>query len=155
MRHYSRSHGSHCYLRSFKTTCPKCGDTVLYWECTHGSKVFFQYPPYGKLQRHYCRKQESINKKKTFPIIVKTPKGLLEDPFITCPVCGRLFKEENALKNHLKSMQAQDFEHQSFFQNKIVFEKQQKKNSIDHHEDKTSLKFPKFGRISFKQVKKE
>ena len=79
MRHFYKSHGKHCYLRSFQTSCRKCGADVLYWECTHGSKIFFDYPPYGKLRRHYCRNLDGIShKRKIFPVVVKKPKGLLE-----------------------------------------------------------------------------
>ena len=154
MRHYSKSHGSHCYLRSFKTFCPNCGVDVLYWECTHGSKVFFNYPPYGRLQRHYCRRDKALSRKTTFHVIVKTPKGLLEEPFITCPICGSIFKEEIALKNHLKSMRTQDNEHKLFFHNEMVFENGQKKGRFSQFEDNRFKQYPKFGRINFKKEKK-
>ena len=83
MRHFYRTHGRHCYLRSYQTKCPKCGVDVLYWECTHGSKVFFKYPPYGKLVRHFCRYHSArIERKRKFPVVVKISKGLLEKKII-------------------------------------------------------------------------
>jgi uncharacterized C2H2 Zn-finger protein len=155
MRHYSKSHGSHCYLRSFKTSCPRCGADVLYWECTHGSKIFFQYPPYGKLQKHFCRMSKlNINKKKVFPVIIKSPKGLLEDPFITCPVCGKIFKDEDSLKNHLNEMKKQDFEHNIFFRNELVFEYDLKKVRYSQFEDNKYQKNLKFGKINIRKEKK-
>ncbi len=155
MRHYSKSHGSHCYLRSFKTSCPRCGIDVLYWECTHGSKIFFQYPPYGKLQKHYCRKNElNIYKKKVLQVIVKSPKGLLEDPFITCPVCGKIFKDEDSLKNHLNEKKKQDLEHDFFFRNEMVFEYNLKKVRYAQFEDNENQKNLKFGKINIRKEKK-
>jgi hypothetical protein len=56
MRNFNKSHGKHCYYRSFQTKCLRCGVEVLYWECRHGCKIFFNYPPYGKLIQHRCRR---------------------------------------------------------------------------------------------------
>jgi len=128
---------------------------VLYWECTHGSKIFFQYPPYGKLQKHYCRKNElNIYKKKVLPVIVKSPKGLLEDPFITCPVCGKIFKDEDSLKNHLNEKKKQDLEHDFFFRNEMVFEYNLKKVRYSQFEDNENQKNLKFGKINIRKEKK-
>jgi len=90
MRHFYKTHGKHCYLRSFQTKCPKCGKDVLYWECGHGSKKIFNYPPYRKLIRHFCRQDKTgINNRKRFPVIVKSTKGLLENESPSCPICGK------------------------------------------------------------------
>ena len=87
MRHYYKSHGKHCYLRSFQSKCPKCNVNILFWECTHGCKVFFEYPPYGKLVRHICRRRDgSFNQKPKFSIIVKKPEGLLEDQSLSLKI---------------------------------------------------------------------
>ena len=156
MRHYYKSHGKHCYLRSFQTSCPKCGKDVLYWECSHGSKIFFEYPPYGKLQRHYCRKDRGLSdKRKEFPIIVKSPKGLLETPYFNCPVCGKIFKKERSLQDHFKELNKDDLEHYLFSNNKLVFnEKFKKTDNLDSDSDKFQYK-PKFGRINIKALKEE
>lgn len=147
MRHFSRSHGRHCYLRSFHTKCPKCKADVLYWECRHGCKVFFEYPPYGKLQRHYCRKRElTYSKKNHFPVIVKIPKGILVDASISCPVCGKLFNEDSALKDHLIKMKINDSEHELFIENKLVFE-----DEVDEVTKKRKRDYPRFGKINLKK----
>ena len=156
MRHFYKSHGKHCYLRSFQTSCRICGADVLYWECTHGSKMFFEYPTYGNLRRHYCRKDRGLLKGgKKYPIVVKTPKGLLENPYFSCPVCGKLFRKENYLKDHLNELKKNDSNHKLFFQNKIIF-----KNKLN---DMKKLKYEKnkfqdtikFGRINIKTSKDE
>ena len=156
MRHYYKSHGKHCYLRSFQTSCKKCGADVLYWECTHGSKIFFVYPPYGKLQRHFCRKEQRLsNKKKEFPIVVKPPKGLLENPYFNCPVCGKIFKKDTSLQDHFKELNKNDLEHYLFSNNKLVFNnKFNNKTKLDSDSDKFRYK-PKFGRINIKALKEE
>ena len=156
MRHNYKSHGKHCYLRSFQTSCRKCGADVLYWECTHGSKIFFEYPPYGKLQRHYCRNVQGLfNKRKEFPIVVKPPKGLLEEPYFNCPVCGKLFRTDHALQNHMKESKKDDLEHFLFYDDKLKFnDKFSQKNKFGSESDKFRYK-PKFGRINIKTSKEE
>jgi hypothetical protein len=128
----------------------------LYWECTHGSKIFFEYPPYGKLQRHYCRKDRGLlHKKKEFPIVVKPPKGLLEKPYFSCPVCGKLFKTETSLQDHFKELKKDDLEHFLFNNNELVFKaKTDKKNKLDSEGKEFRYK-PKFGRINIKTSKEE
>jgi hypothetical protein len=129
---------------------------VLYWECTHGSKIFFEYPPYGKLQRHFCRKDRGLlYKKKKFPVVVKPPKGLLENPYFSCPVCGKLFKKETSLQDHFKELKKDDLEHFLFTTDKLVFkDKIDKKNEIDSERKDFQYK-PKFGRINVKTLKEE
>jgi len=156
MRHYYKSHGKHCYLRSFQTSCKKCGADVLYWECTHGSKIFFEYPPYGKLQRHYCRKGLGLyNKKQSFPVVIKPPKGLLEDPYFNCPVCGKIFKNQTSLQDHFNERNKDDLEHLLFTNDKLTFkDKFNKKNKLDSESNKFRYK-PKFGRINIKTSREE
>ena len=128
MRHYYKSYGKHCYLRSFQSKCPKCNANVLDWECTHGSKVFFKYPPYGKLVRHICRQRiGSFTVKNVTPVIVKKPKGLLENRYLSCPICGNLFKNASNLDNHLENLGKIDIYHTLFLMNRISFEDNNKK----------------------------
>jgi hypothetical protein len=155
MRHNYKSHGKHCYLRSFKTSCRKCGADVLYWECTHGSKIFFEYPPYGKLQRHYCRREQGLfNKKKKFPTVVKPPKGLLENPYLSCPVCGKIFKTESSLQNHIKERKKDDLKHFLFADNRLVFNEKDEKKKFKSENKEFQYK-PKFGRINIKTSKED
>jgi len=150
MRHFYKSHGKHCYLRSFQTVCKKCGADVLYWECTHGSKMFFEYPPYGKLIRHICKKNRGLMRgKKNFPTIVKTPKGLLENPYFSCPVCGKLFRKEIYLKDHLNEQKKNNSEHKLFFKNKITDDMNKLKSENNKFQDNL-----RFGRINIRASKK-
>ncbi len=155
MRHYYKTHGKHCYLRSFQSKCPKCNADVLYWECTHGSKVFFQYPPYGKLVRHYCRQYKgSLNIKKRFPVIVKKPKGLLDSQSPSCPICGKLFKNLNNLENHMENLKKIDIDHRLFLENRLSFEKGYKLYNQKDLDKSKIYDHPKFGKFNVKKEKK-
>ena len=146
MRHFYKSHGKHCFLRSFQTSCPSCGADVLYWECHHGSKIFFQYPPYGKLIKHYCRSSQTKSKVKTIhPIIVKIPKRIFEVSIINCPICGKIFKNESNLHDHIEQMKKNDLQHKLFVQNKLSFD--------EDLNNKVQVEFPKFGKINIKKRK--
>ena len=154
MRHFYKAHGKHCYLRSFQTKCLKCGADVLYWECRHGSKVFFDYPPYGKLIRHYCRhKKGMFNIKRSYTVIVKTPKSLLEKESPSCPICGKLFKSDISLKDHLKNSKNNDVLHKAFLKNELIFEKENREISVKNSDQIKVYNKPKFGRINIKKRK--
>jgi len=155
MRHYYKTHGKHCYLRSFQSKCPKCNANVLYWECTHGSKVFFEYPPYGKLVRHFCRYHRgSLNVKKKFYVIVKKPKGLLENKSPSCPICGKLFKNSISLENHMENLKKNDISHKLFFENRISFENEYKTTINKDLGHIKSSDQSEFGKINLKKEKK-
>ena len=144
MRSLYSTHGKHCYLRSFQAKCPKCGVDVLYWECNHGCKVFFEYPPYGKLLKHICRRDINKNRKKKYTIIVKKPKKFLENASPSCPVCGKLFKTENDVKEHMKQIKKTDDLHKNYnsdflFENFIQEKNKDFRNKL------------KFGRINLKK----
>lgn len=149
MRHYYKSHGKHCYRRSFQTKCRKCGAEVLYWECTHGSKIFFEYPPYGKLVRHYCRKSLGTSIRKQYPIFVKRPEKLLKDASPSCPACGKLFKNEKDLKGHLIQLKNRDELHEQFLSDDFVFKTENKRKKSNIHGE------PMFGKINIKPKKQE
>ncbi|MFX1345370.1 MAG: hypothetical protein ACFFBC_06925 [Promethearchaeota archaeon] len=154
MRHYYKSHGKHCYLRSFQTKCPRCGADVLYWECRHGSKIFFNYPPYGKLIKHFCRHVEGQPRvKKEFPVIVKTPKGLLDQGSPSCPACGKLFKNLKNLKDHINNMKYRDDLHENFDKNKLNFELGYQEKSQENSDKYKLYSKPKFGKINIKKKK--
>ena len=83
-------------------------------------KMFFEYPPYGKLIRHRCQKEGGLLKgRKKFPIVVKTPKGLLGEPYYSCAVCGKMFRDEGSLKDHFNAQRKNDLEHKMFLNNKF------------------------------------
>lgn len=147
MNYNHKSHGSHCYLRSFKTKCPNCGEDVLYWECTHGCKVFFEYPPYGKLIKHKCRKKPTNQKKKYEPI-VKKPKGLLDNPNLYCPACGKVFQNKKNLKDHINSLKSQDYYHRILISS---FEDLDSEDLKKNHNESETKHRPVFGKITFRK----
>lgn len=148
-----RSHGKHCYKRSFPTKCPRCGEEVLYWECTHGCKVFFEYPPYGKLIRHRCKKQNKKNTKNKYPVIVKGPLGMPEINFPSCPACGKIFKSEGDLQQHLNQKKKSDFLHKQYDKDKLLLRHNyQHRNSQTMPSTPSSYK-PTFGKINIKEKK--
>jgi hypothetical protein len=149
MRQNFRSHGKHCYRRSFPTKCQKCGVDVLYWECTHGSKLFFEYPPYGKLVRHYCRKSLGKNIKKKYPVFVKRPEKILENASPSCPACGKLFKNEDDLREHLKQLKTRDDLHEQFYKNDYVIKTEYKKEKSRIYGETM------FGKINVRPKKQE
>ncbi len=147
MRHYSKIHGKHCHLRSFKTTCRKCGADVLYWECTHGCKVFFDYPPYGKLIRHHCMPTTNFSRKNKYKVIVKPPQKLFESHIINCPICGKSFTTKSSLEMHVQQLQHQDIWHKAFIENKMSIQQEEEES-----ENELFVK-PKFGRINIRKKK--
>lgn len=143
-----KTHGSHCFLRSFKIKCPSCGEDVLYWECTHGSKVFFQYPPYGKLIKHICKKYKGKNLKNKYAIVIKKPKSLLESASPSCPLCGKLFKNENNMKDHLNQLRKTDFLHKTYFNDKMNIENDEREETYKKvNKSKPDYK-PLFGQLN-------
>jgi len=143
-----KSHGSHCFLRSFKTECPNCGKGVLYWECTHGCKVFFEYPPYGKLIKHKCKKKRNKDRKKTYKNIIKKPKGLLNNPNLHCPACGKVFQNKQCLRDHIRSLKSQDYYHRILISSFDDLDSNDLK--INQTKNETKHK-PVFGKITFKK----
>ena len=151
MLNFYKSHGKHCYYRSFQAKCPRCGLDVLYWECRHGCKVFFNYPPYGKLIQHRCSSHLSKNAKKKYPVIVKTPKGLLEEASPSCPVCGKLFKTESDLDSHIKQLEKNVKDHNLFLEDKYVFSDTKIDKNLKSSKKIERYKMPKFGTINIRK----
>ena len=50
-------HPYDCTSRKFPFSCPLCSATVIYWECYHGSKVWFDPPDQGE---HNCSTQSPL-----------------------------------------------------------------------------------------------
>jgi hypothetical protein len=96
-----------------------------------------------------------LHKKKEFPIVVKPPKGLLENPYFSCPVCGKLFKKETALRDHFNERKKDDLEHFLFSSNKLVFKDEKDKRKKKPLESKAFQYEPKFGRINIKTSKED
>jgi sarcosine oxidase delta subunit len=143
MHPFPSTHGKHCTLRTFKSECPSCGADILYWECTHGCKVFFEYPPYGKLIKYRCKKNKGKNIRKKYDIIVKTPKGLLENTSKHCHACGKIFKNQQSLNDHITQMEKCDYFHQILSAKGAEDQKSGKKENKSYK--------PKFGQINVKR----
>lgn len=112
-----------CTRRAWKTTCPNCKKDVFYWECIHGSRVFFEYPIYGKLIKHVCESIPTsiaqLQIKKINQLIVLNRKQDLQatssnnthknnisymwKPHPKCPVCNKIFKNKMDLNQHRKA----------------------------------------------------
>lgn len=118
MVHYcpmARYHGSHCRLESFPTKCPRCHSPVIFWQCTHGCKIFFEYPIYGRALKHICK----LNPKRSHNrssishgnYIIK----LTERSTYRCPVCQRILGTEDALLEHIRRLKRSDESHAYFF----------------------------------------
>ncbi|MCP4762412.1 MAG: hypothetical protein GY870_11575 [archaeon] len=114
----------HITKRSFKTNCRECGKPILYWECDicH-AKTFFSLPIYGKPIRHICDKylvpkQKKLPKWRT-PVEEKERKPLdvKEITTFNCPVCDKIFRNENQFNDHIKQMKRFDEDHKIFFGN--------------------------------------
>ncbi|MHA1150017.1 MAG: hypothetical protein ACTSR8_17410 [Promethearchaeota archaeon] len=146
-----KSHGKHCHLRSFPTNCPRCGADVLYWECRHGSKIFFNYPPYGKLIQHRCQSTLKKSPKNKSLVVLVNSLSLSEDNSPCCPVCGKHFNSEEAMELHLKDLSKFDEFHILYSENKISF-KLSKTNKDPSNN--TNNYVPKFGRINIKKRNK-
>ena len=46
-------HPYDCAIRKYPANCQYCGRFLIYWECAHGSKVFFE-PPNGGDHKNRC-----------------------------------------------------------------------------------------------------
>ena len=150
MHRIYKSHGKHCVLRTFPTKCPKCKEDVLYWECTHGCKLFFNYPIYGKLIKHIC-KREVLNKKKKFPVIVKAPIKLLKEEKPSCSVCGKPFNSINDLNSHLREIKKIDPPHKLFYENSLICEDITSARDLKKTNEIKMDFQPKFGEINIKK----
>lgn len=105
--------------------------------------------------RHICRyRKGSFNIKKRYPVIVKKPKGLLEEHYLSCPICGKLFKNANNLDNHLENLKKNDIYHKLFFMNWISFKDDNKEKSQTNLDQIKTYVKPKFGKINKKKQKK-
>lgn len=107
-------HGTHCRLRSFPTKCPRCKSPVLYWECSHGAKLFFDYPIYGRAFKHRCGKviEKRTNVKLSRP---EQFQQSLKEKKYSCPACGKIFGDEKALLNHIHRLMKTDNTHFDHF----------------------------------------
>ncbi|MHA1231274.1 MAG: hypothetical protein ACTSRP_12760 [Candidatus Helarchaeota archaeon] len=116
-----QAHGPWCTTRRFVMRCPKCNKEVLYWECEHGCKVFFDLPLRRPLTKHKCNRKSYRELRIEMEIELEEEFFFIEDHI--CPVCYRNFKNEKDLKNHLKSLKNQDDEHKECYRKMVLGKK--------------------------------
>lgn len=84
-------------LKCFPCKCPKCGDKVIFWSCTCGSKVYFDVGSANEQKsRHGCMSNGNTQPFRKQP-------GL--NSLIKCPKCD-IWVENGLLSQHL------EFQHQ-------------------------------------------
>jgi hypothetical protein len=112
-----RFHGPHCRLRSFPIKCKKCGELAMFWECTHGCRVLFQYPIYGRPIRHICSNSIVKKSKKNYVLVPHGEHKLqqIERTTYRCPVCKKIFDTDSALNSHIQRLKKSDDNHAEFF----------------------------------------
>ena len=98
-------------IRNFVTKCKFCMNTVLYWESSRGSKVFFNYPIGEKLQRHHCKEPVKNTNPKSF---AEQQFELHHQEYAQCPVCGKIFDQMTILNQHINDSQESDLDHREF-----------------------------------------
>lgn len=92
------THGPGCYrVRSYYTACQRCDESVIYFECSCGSKVFLDPPDQGN---HSCgtafRKAHAV-------LLIDLLEHAESDPsgHIECPMCGVVVRSKEA-RRHFK-----------------------------------------------------
>ncbi len=156
-------HGAACTLRTFVSKCKRCGAPVLYWECIHGCKVFFQYPVYGKLIRHRCARVEDPSRQEESEIAEREYQQTHKQ-FFQCPVCAKNFTTERQLDQHIKEKKNIDDAHHNFFLGGQYFD--QINAFVNSPEYKQGIGIPvkkfqrlseevKFGKIVFKKNRED
>lgn len=122
-------HGRACRKRSFPFTCKQCGARVLFWECTHGCKVVFEFDTGGRLAgRHRCKATHGSTApkkpRKWFDLdnsfdMASVSKRFLENLFkesYRCPACKATFKTETSYFQHVKQKAEMDEVHARFYE---------------------------------------
>jgi uncharacterized C2H2 Zn-finger protein len=92
---------------------------------------------------------------KNFPIVVKTPTALLGEPYYSCAVCGKMFRDQGSLKDHFNTQRKNDLEHKMFSGNKLSFQNINSSMNNSYTNRSTAQHKPKFGRINIKTSKDE
>lgn len=169
-----------CTVRSFRTNCKYCQTPCLYWECSHGCKVFFEFDKFGRLAgKHKCKGRGAASRpKKKRPYfdydndfdISTVSKTFIEKLFkesYQCPVCEEKFASEADYYRHLKDKKNYDDDHDKFYaENKNLIKDvagdEELKTNVDLQKNnplkpEVVSKFPKnsnaineFGRIKVK-----
>jgi len=89
------------------------------------------------------------NIKNKYPVFVKKPEKILKNASPSCPACGKLFKNEDDLREHLKQLKNRDEFHEQFFKNDFVVKTENKKKKSSIHGE------PMFGKINIRPKKQE
>ena len=147
-------------VKCFVTTCKFCNESVMYWEGSRGSKMFFNFPIYGKFIQHLCKKREKIWVKPE-SAKQKRNKKQIDKSTIQCPVCSKKFKTKQSITAHIKNMKKIDNLHHEFFDVALdfiqsdvdSFVQNQFQKSDDNSKNKGEPIEEKYGRVYFKNLK--
>jgi len=100
---YIPNHGAGCVkVRSFYTSCQYCGASVVYFECSCGSKVFLDPPEEGThncgnvdvIADHALRLYRAIMLVNLIRLAKKAPNECTK-----CPMCGTIVKNNKSRFN--------------------------------------------------------
>jgi hypothetical protein len=89
---YVPTHGPSCYkVHSYLTHCSSCGEPIVYFECSCGSKVFFDPPDEGL---HECGKVTGARRAERATLLLDMLHYASLDPDgnTECPMCGVVLK---------------------------------------------------------------
>lgn len=94
------THGPGCVkVRSYPTTCRRCDQQVIYFECSCGSKVFFDPPNQGV---HDCTQIQRAYHAQLLIALIESSKKDAEGS-TECPMCGTsLLNAKNRVRKHFK-----------------------------------------------------
>lgn len=140
-------------VRSFVTKCKNCMNSVLYWESSRGSKVFFNYPVGEKLQRHICKPPEKGIKTWSF---AEQQFEIHHREQMQCPVCGKIFADLTVLNQHVSDSKKSDLDHFEFSQ--YFFEPSRFAENSSNLKEETKIQHNFsgkgfFGRITIRKAK--
>ena len=79
----------------------------------------------------------------------------MEYRYLSCPICGKLFKDASSLDNHLENLKKNDINHMHFFLNRISFEDDLKQYVQTERDQIKTYDMPKFGKVNIKKQKKD
>lgn len=96
---YVPNHGPNCFkVRSFYLLCRNCGNGVIYFECSCGSKVFLDPPDEG---RHNCiQKMRGDHAQQLLELIEIAAADRHEDT--ECPMCGVTIRNKDVTRHFKK-----------------------------------------------------
>ena len=99
-RGYVPTHGPDCAKkRSFPTTCQRCGQSIIYFECSCGSKVFLDPPDQGV---HDCTQTEKAYRAQMLIDLIEISMQDARGSTV-CPMCeAKVLNAKDRIRKHFK-----------------------------------------------------